>query len=207
MVKELFINGIKRNYKPPEKIRIKPNNLLIEECENEVKYIEDLLRITEMINGYKSIEGENEKQYYLIHAKDGQTKSSYQNPRYFTKNEFSQIVEIAAKMTNEPPPETIETQIKVKPLLQWNVSVNSLYTLFFDLLNDKIITWNGKTNEGEKMEIARMLTSYFVDKDGNNLSIETIKQALKPTAKLARKRIDVSPISLPLTKSKKILKK
>jgi hypothetical protein len=74
-------------------------------------------------------------------------------------------------------------------------------------LNDKIITWNGKTNEGEKMEIARMLTSYFVDKDGNNLSIETIKQALKPTAKLARKRIDVSPISLPLTKSKKILKK
>lgn len=87
-------------------------------------------------------------------------------------------------------------EIQSAPLLQWNVPSNVLYTMFFDLLECKAITWCGKGDEGDKMEIARMLCRYFVDKDGDQLSIETIKQALKPSTQKAQKRIDVTKIAL-----------
>jgi hypothetical protein len=98
-----------------------------------------------------------------------------------------------------PQPETQPEKMNLnsKPLLQWNTTANTLYTLFYDLLENKLITWNGKESEGEKMEIARMLVSHFVNKDGEALSIETIKQALKPDTTKAKKRIDIKAITLP----------
>src|SRR5258708_2927252 len=89
------------------------------------------------------------------------------------------------------------------PLLKWEAPVNTLYTLFFDLLQNKIITWNVKTNEGDKMEIARMLSNYFVNKDGERLSVEMIKQTLKPGTAKAKKKIEIRDFVLSVNKNQK----
>lgn len=92
----------------------------------------------------------------------------------------------------------ITTYPKTAPLLKWEAPVNVLYTLFYELLEGKVITWNGKTNEGDKMEIARMLANNFVNKEGEPLSIEMIKQTLKPGTPKAKKKIDISNLVLSL---------
>ncbi len=89
------------------------------------------------------------------------------------------------------------------PQLKWEAPVNTLYTLFYDMLNEKLITWNGKGDEGDKMEIARMLSNYFVNKEGEPLSVETIKQAMKPGTPKAKKRIDIKAFCLTVNKSNK----
>lgn len=197
----LKINGKEINFNFPEKVRITMNARLVNHCESELMQLADLLYITKIVNEFKAIEGENKKLHYLLKGKDGYAKSMYKSPEYYTENEFAQIVETAAKMTCEKPNVENEHVLNSLPLLQWNAPITSLYTLFYDLLDKKIITWNGKTIEGAKMGIAGMLSTYFIDKDKKTLSIETIKQTLKPNTPKAKKRVDISAITLPLKKT------
>ena len=91
--------------------------------------------------------------------------------------------------------ESVSTEL-MQGNLKWEASVNTLYTLFYDLLESRLITWNGKGTEGEKMEIARMLSTHFVNKSGEPLSIEMIKQSLKPGTPKAKQRLDLGNLAL-----------
>lgn len=94
--------------------------------------------------------------------------------------------------------------LKAAPQLKWNVPVNVLYTLFYDLIANGYISYEGKTKDGVKMEVARMLESYFVGPENSRLSIETIKQTLKPEGPKAQKRIaKLNEISAYTKKTKK----
>lgn len=79
------------------------------------------------------------------------------------------------------------------PLLKWDCAANVLPTLFYDLLEKGVIKWNGK-GEGAKMEIARMIKNYFVDKNDNQLSLAYILNTLKPNTVKSKQKIDISPI-------------
>lgn len=100
---------------------------------------------------------------------------------------------------NEVHEGNIQSDFKGKqkglPVLKWNTAINQLYTLFFDFLDKGIITYEGKTVDGAKAEIARMLAGYFVDKEGERLSFGSITQALKPNEPKAKKRINISNIA------------
>lgn len=78
--------------------------------------------------------------------------------------------------------------------LQFNGNVNQLVDIFYQLNRELFI--NGKNYlDGNVNDIAKMIAYSFVDKDGNDLSIETIKTILTPSREEKRpnnaKRIDV----------------
>jgi len=81
--------------------------------------------------------------------------------------------------------------------LQFNGNVNQLVDIFYQLNRELFI--NGKNYlDGNVNEIAKMISYSFVDKDGNNLSIDTIKTILTPSREEKRpnnaKRIDVDKL-------------
>ncbi|WP_315820980.1 hypothetical protein [Paraflavitalea speifideaquila] len=73
LVKGFTING---KWHPVEQkdIKVEPDQQLISHCENELRLTEDLLFIGKIVNEYCKIQGENERRYYLFHAKEGQAK-------------------------------------------------------------------------------------------------------------------------------------
>jgi hypothetical protein len=86
------------------------------------------------------------------------------------------------------------------PVLQWNVSSNTLSTLFYDLIEAKIITYTGKTEHGANIEIAKMINQYFISKDKDTFSIRSITDTLQPKTPKAKKRIDIKNI-IPASKA------
>lgn len=81
--------------------------------------------------------------------------------------------------------------------LQFNGNVNQLVDIFYQLNRELFI--NGKNYlDGNVNDIAKMIANSFVDKDGNNLSIETVKTILTPSREEKRpnnaKRIDVDKL-------------
>ena len=64
--------------------------------------------------------------------------------------------------------------------LQFNGNVNQLVDIFYQLNRELFI--NGKNYlDGNVNDIAKMIAYSFVDKDGNKLSIETVKTILTPS--------------------------
>ena len=81
--------------------------------------------------------------------------------------------------------------------LQFNGNVNQLVDIFYQLSRELFV--NGRSYlDGNVNDIAKMIAYSFVDKDGNNLSIETIKTILTPSREEKRpnnaKRIDVDKL-------------
>ncbi|MGV0996643.1 hypothetical protein [Empedobacter falsenii] len=81
--------------------------------------------------------------------------------------------------------------------LQFNGNVNQLVDIFYQLNRELFI--NGKNYlDGNVNDIAKMIAYSFVDKDGNKLSIETVKTILTPSREEKRpnnaKRIDVDKL-------------
>ncbi|MBS7332312.1 MAG: hypothetical protein KIG88_01780 [Weeksellaceae bacterium] len=81
--------------------------------------------------------------------------------------------------------------------LQYNGNVNQLVDIFYQLNRELFI--NGKNYlDGNVNDLAKMIAYSFVDKDGNKLSIETIKTILTPSREEKRpnnaKRIDVDKL-------------
>jgi hypothetical protein len=81
--------------------------------------------------------------------------------------------------------------------LQFNGNVNQLVDLFYQLSRELFV--NGKPYlDGNVNDIAKMIAYSFIDKDGNNLSIDTIKTILTPSREEKRpnnaKRIDVDKL-------------
>jgi len=81
--------------------------------------------------------------------------------------------------------------------LQFNGNVNQLVDVFYQLSRELFV--NGRSYlDGNVNDIAKMIAYSFVDKDGNNLSIETIKTILTPSREEKRpnnaKRIDVDKL-------------
>src|SRR5258708_808683 len=95
----------------PEKLRLLPNKMLIDQCNTEIKQVTDLLRIEQILNEYKAIQGENEKLHYLLHAREGTTKNEYRPPQYYTEAEFAQIIVTAASMIKETRTEVAQPPV------------------------------------------------------------------------------------------------
>ncbi|MFV0201383.1 hypothetical protein OBJ99_11110, partial [Empedobacter falsenii] len=81
--------------------------------------------------------------------------------------------------------------------LQFNGNVNQLVDIFYQLNRELFV--NGRSYlEGNVNDIAKMITYSFADKDGNKLSIETVKTILTPSREEKRpnnaKRIDVDKL-------------
>ncbi|MDM1139993.1 MULTISPECIES: hypothetical protein [unclassified Empedobacter] len=81
--------------------------------------------------------------------------------------------------------------------LQFNGKVNQLVDIFYQLNRELFI--NGKNYlDGNVNEISKMIVYSFVDKDGNKVSIETVKTILTPSREEKRpnnaKRIDVDKL-------------
>jgi len=81
--------------------------------------------------------------------------------------------------------------------LQFNGNVNQLVDIFYQLNRELFI--NGKNYlDGNVNEISKMIVYSFVDKDGNKVSIETVKTILTPSREEKRpnnaKRIDVDKL-------------
>lgn len=81
--------------------------------------------------------------------------------------------------------------------LQFNGNVNQLVDIFYQLSRELFV--NGRSYlDGNVNDIAKMIAYSFVDKDGNKLSIETVKTILTPSREEKRpnntKRIDVDKL-------------
>ena len=81
--------------------------------------------------------------------------------------------------------------------LQFNGNVNQLVDIFYQLSRELFV--NGRSYlDGNVNDIAKMIAYSFVDKEGNNLSIDTIKTILTPSREEKRpnnaKRIDVDKL-------------
>nr|WP_297309974.1 hypothetical protein [uncultured Flavobacterium sp.] len=81
--------------------------------------------------------------------------------------------------------------------LQFNGNVNQLVDIFYQLSRELFV--NGKNYlDGNVNDIAKMIAYSFVDKDGNKLSIETVKTILTPSREEKRpnnaKRIDLDKL-------------
>ncbi|GGB01844.1 hypothetical protein [Puia dinghuensis] len=78
-----------------EKIRLKPIKALINQCEVEIRQVNDLLRIGQIITECQRL-GTNERLYFLHYAKEGQVNNEYAPLQFYTPEEFARIVETAA---------------------------------------------------------------------------------------------------------------
>ncbi|MCA4810645.1 hypothetical protein IF128_12995 [Empedobacter stercoris] len=81
--------------------------------------------------------------------------------------------------------------------IQFNGNVNQLVDIFYQLSRELFV--NGKNYiDGNANDIAKMIAYSFVDKDGDKLSIETVKTILTPSREEKRpnnaKRIDVDKL-------------
>ncbi|MHA4810460.1 hypothetical protein ACX0G9_20305 [Flavitalea flava] len=111
---QIIINGETLNFEKfglPKEIRLKPNLELISQCEVEIKQVNDLIRIKQIVAEYSAIEGENERIYYLLHASDGITDNGYYPPQYYSKNEFSQILAAATYDLRQINSNNIQLQV------------------------------------------------------------------------------------------------
>lgn len=99
------------------------------------------------------------------------------------------------KLTEELNPMKNESQPFNK--LQFNGNVNQLVDVFYQLSRELFI--DGRSYlDGSTSEIAKIIVNSFVDKEGNELNIETVKTILTPSKSEKRpsgdKRIDVEKI-------------
>lgn len=87
------------------------NEIIIEQCWDELKNVHDLFLIEQMIREYRSIKGKNERVFYLLNAKEGKNYLGITSFRYYRRDEFGKIIESAlnavdktesSKKTKEP---------------------------------------------------------------------------------------------------------
>jgi len=106
-IKSVFING-KETAIPSDPIQREPDNKRIGQCENEIRIINDLLLLHQIVKERNEITETNEREYYLQHAKDGQTKDVCQSLQYYSASEFAKIIEIIKqRMQIKTPPENV----------------------------------------------------------------------------------------------------
>lgn len=191
---KIILNGkeLKFNMPIPEKIRRTPDLQLIKQCENELNHIEDLIRVEIMAKEYKAILGQNERQYYLFYAKEGQTHNNYAAPKHYSIDEFAQIVTTASKLIDENTSNVMErdneaSQTESNPKLMWTGATIELTTLFYDMKETGLIQC-GNT------EIGKMIVTNFLDKNGKVLKIDKVIKMLTPSEPKSKNKVDFSKL-------------
>jgi len=122
------------------------------------------------------------------------TKKSLKAELYDSVGMNIMMEPVAEYGKNEKEEELIEEE----RIFQWNGQVNVLATFFYDALNEKLSN-KKMLLDADKEDIKYILNKFFVDKNGNAISKETIRTCLtdhrdEKRAK-GKKRIDISKYS------------
>lgn len=85
-----------------------------------------------------------------------------------------------ADQKNKSPLSPLKKQSQSPAKFQINSNLNVFVDIFFQLMHEKKI--NGKPYlDASPNELCEMIAAYFKDKDGRDISIDTIKTILKPS--------------------------
>lgn len=151
-------------------------------------------RVKQQLKSYPTIE---DKLLYLMEAK---TEYLQNRPPYINRNEVpfdekceleiilfknqrrlgKQRTEAFANQQNKSPLGPLKKSPESPPKSKIYTNLNQFVDIFFRLMYEKKVN-DKPALEAQPQVIAEMISAWFIDKDGNEISVDTVKTILKPS--------------------------